>query len=146
MAMESAAVDDDTKERLAQAEASMQKQLSKVDKERTEVEKAVADLQRVQSELEGSSNILKPASLAGVLLFSVRAVLDFVAMTGGGIDSEAHMTAAFIQGAIALVCAGYFLFAWKWYSMEGANVCRKCTVKEWPAHCLSERKMAFYVP
>ena len=103
-------VDDDTKERLAQAEASMQRQLSRVDQERAEVEKAVADLKRAQDEIEDAGNVLKPASLAGLLLFTARAALDFVAMSAGGIDSEAHMTAALIQGAIALICGGYFLF------------------------------------
>lgn len=113
VAMDNAA-DEETQERLAQAEASMEKQLTRVDKERVEVEKAVADLQKAKEdldvEMQKSGNILKPASLAGVLLFSVRAALDAVAMMGGGIDSEAHMTAALIQGGIALVCAAYFLF------------------------------------
>ena len=109
-------MDDDTKERLAMAEKSMQKQLSRVDKERAEVEKAVADLKKAQEDLDAdplmklSGNMFKPAALAGVLLFSVRSVLDFLAMSGGGIDSEAHLTAALIQGAIALVCAAYLIF------------------------------------
>ena len=115
--MDNAAKEDqDTKERLAQAEASMEKQLSRVNQERAEVERAVADLQRVKAEIDAdpilqlSSNIFKPAALAGVLLFSVRSALDFVAMTGGGIDAEAHLTAALIQGALALVCGAYLIF------------------------------------
>ena len=76
-----------------------------------EVEKAVADLQRAKDELDGSGSIAQPAALAGVLLFSVRAVLDLVAMTGGGIEAEGHMTAALIQGAIALICGAYLLFS-----------------------------------
>ena len=106
-------MDDDTKERLAMAEKSMQKQLSRVDKERAEVEKAVADLKKAKDDLDAelSGNMFKPAALAGVLLFSVRSVLDFLAMSGGGMDSEAHLTAALIQGAIALVCAAYLLFS-----------------------------------
>lgn len=118
IAMDNAAKnDDDTAERLAQAEASMERQLSRVDKERAEVEKAVADLKRVQEEMDAdplmklSSSIFKPAALAGVLLFSVRSVLEFLAMSGGGIDSEAHLTAALIQGGIALVCAAYLIFS-----------------------------------
>ena len=105
-------MDDDTRERLEQAQASMKKQLSRVDKEKAEVEKAVADLKKAQEELDAaaSGNILKPAALAGVLLFSARSLLDFVAMSGGGIDAESHMTAALIQGAIALICGAYFLF------------------------------------
>lgn len=103
---------DDTAERLAAAEASVEKQLSRVEKETVEVEKAMANLKRVQEQLdkEASGSMFKPAALAGVLLFSLRAVLDFVAMTGGGIDAEAHLTAALIQGAIALICAGILFF------------------------------------
>lgn len=117
VAMDNAAESDgETKQRLASAEKSMEKQLSRVDKERAEVEKAVADLKKVQQDLEAdplmkmTSSVLKPAALAGVLLFSVRSVLDFVAMTGGGIDSEAHMTAALIQAGVALVCGIFLLF------------------------------------
>jgi len=44
--------DEDTKERLAQAEASIQKQLSRVDKERAEVERAVVDLSRASAALD----------------------------------------------------------------------------------------------
>jgi multidrug resistance efflux pump len=104
--------DDETRERLAAAEASMERQLSRVEKETAEVEKAMADLKRVKAELdaEASGNVFKPAALAGVLLFSMRAVLDFVAMTGGGIDAEAHLTAALVQGAIALICAAVLFF------------------------------------
>ena len=108
--------DSDTKERLASAEKSMEKQLSRVDKERAEVEKAVAELKKVQSDLEAdplsklSSSALKPAALAGVLLFSVRSVLDAIAMSGGGIDADAHMTAALIQAGIALVCGIFLIF------------------------------------
>ncbi|CAB9501605.1 expressed unknown protein [Seminavis robusta] len=103
--------DEETAKRLAAAEASMQKQLGRVNQERAEVEQAVADLQKVKEELdaEASGNVIKPAALAGVLLFSVRSLLDFVAM--GGIDSEAHLTAALIQGAIALACGAYLVFA-----------------------------------
>ena len=117
MALDNASnADGETKERLAQAEASMEKQLSRVDKERAEVEKAVADLKKVQADLDAdplmklSSSALKPAALAGVLLFSVRSALDFVATTGGGMDAEAHMTAALIQAGVALVCAVFLIF------------------------------------
>jgi len=106
--------DRETKQRLAQAEASMEKQLGRVDKERMAVEKAMTDLQRVQNELEAESksNALKPAALAGVLLFSVRSGLEVVAMTsaGGAMEVEGHMTAALIQAALALVSAAAFIF------------------------------------
>jgi hypothetical protein len=107
-------MDNDTANRLAAAEASMEKQLTRVSKEKVEVERAVADLMRAKEELDAQSrgnNIGKPAALAGVLLFSVRSILDFIAMSGGGIDAEAHMTAAMIQGAIALACAAYLRFS-----------------------------------
>lgn len=104
--------DDDTKERLSAAEASMERQLTRVEQERAEVEKAVADLERVKAELdaESSGSMFKPAALAGVLLFSVRAALDVVAFAGGGIDAESHLTAALIQGTIALICAAVLFF------------------------------------
>lgn len=108
--------DNDTKERLASAEASLEKQLSRVDKERAEVEKAMAELQKVQADLDAdpisklSSNALKPAALAGVLLFSGRSVLDFLAVSGGGIDAESHMTAALVQAGIAVVCGIFLVF------------------------------------
>jgi hypothetical protein len=106
------AMDDDTASRLAAAEASMEKQLTRVNKEKVEVERAVADLMRAKDQLDAESkgNIGKPAALAGVLLFSVRAFLDFIAMSGGGIEAESHLTAALIQGAVALACGAYLLF------------------------------------
>ena len=106
---------NDEAQRLAAAEASMAKQLERVNKETKEVERAVEDLKRTQAEMDADpllrltsgKNPLKPAALAGTLLFSVRSVLDLIAM--GGADSEAHLTAALIQGGIALVCAIYLL-------------------------------------
>lgn len=104
--------DQETKERLSAAEASMERQLTRVEQERLEVEKAVVDLERVKAELdaESSGSMFKPAALAGVLLFSVRAALDVVAFAGGGIDAESHLTAALIQGTIALICGAILFF------------------------------------
>jgi hypothetical protein len=107
----------DEAERLASAEASMVKQLKRVNQETQEVERAVEDLKQAQADMDADpllrltlgNNALKPAALAGVLLFSVRSVLDLIAM--GGIDSEAHLTAALIQGGVALVCGIYLVLS-----------------------------------
>ena len=103
-------MEEDAK-RLAQAEASMEAMLSRVNKETAEVEKAVEDLKQAQAQVENNfaaqlrqGGLLKQGSLVGLLLFSVRSIVDSVA----SLSDESHLAAALIQGAIAVVCAIIF--------------------------------------
>jgi hypothetical protein len=103
------------KARMAQAEDSMVKMISRVNKESAEVERAVEELKEAQKDMSSdpvmklaSGSILKQASLAGLILFTLRSGIDTVAMLGG---DASHAFPALLQGAIALACAAYFAFA-----------------------------------
>jgi len=102
-------------QRLVAAERSMQTQLDKVAQETAEVERAVADLRAAQEELNkdlGSKlragGLPKQGALAGLLLFGVRSILD--SLTAVSTGDPAALTAALVQGAIAVVCAIAFFF------------------------------------
>jgi len=112
-----AAVDsmEEDSRRLAQAEASMEGMLSRVDKERADVERAVRDLKAVQAEVDKdflvklkSGGVVKQGALVGFVLFSVRSIVDTVSSVMGGDPSL--LTAALIQGGIAVACAFVFFF------------------------------------
>lgn len=101
--------------RMDQAEASMVKMIGRVNKEAGEVERAVDDLKKAQEGMSrdpimklASGSIVKQASLAGTILFTLRSGVDTVAMLGG---DASHAIPALLQGAIALACAAYFSFA-----------------------------------
>ena len=105
---------EDDARRLAVAEKSMEAMLNKVNKETAEVEQAVEDLKKAQSEMEKdplfklrSGGIVKQGALAGFLLFSIRSIIDSVA----SISDESHLTAALLQGVIAMACAAYFFLS-----------------------------------
>lgn len=100
--------------RFLQAESSMAAMLEKVNKETAEVEAAVSELKRVQKELDNdpisklrSGGIVKQGALAGVLLFSVRSIVDTISALSGSADMLAP---ALIQGFIAIACAIVFFF------------------------------------
>lgn len=103
--------------RLQNAEQSMERILKRVDVEASAVEQAVSDLQAANTELEQDflwklkrGGLPKQAALIGFLLLSVRSILESVqAVTSSPMaDSEAHLSAALIQGVIALICAAAF--------------------------------------
>ena len=101
-------------QRLAQAESSMAAMLEKVNKETAEVEAAVSELKRVQEELDNdpisklrSGGIVKQGALAGVLLFSVRSIVDTISALSG---STEMLAPALVQGFIAIACAIVFFF------------------------------------
>ena len=103
---------EDDARRLAQAEASMEGMLRRVDRERADVERAVEDLKAAQAEVDKdflfklkSGGIVKQFSFVGFLLFSLRSIVDTAAGLGG---DPSHMPAALVQGAIALACAAVF--------------------------------------
>ena len=84
--------------------------------ETSAVEQAVSDLKAANSELEQDflwrlkrGGLPKQAALIGFLLLSVRSILESLqAVTSSLGDSEGHLSAALIQGVIALVCAAIF--------------------------------------
>jgi hypothetical protein len=103
-------------QRLARAESSMVTMLKRVNQETAAVEKAVQDLQQAQMDMSNKNaqspisklrqgGIPKQAALAGLLLFSFRSIADSIAAMGGSGD----ITAALIQGAIALACGVYLI-------------------------------------
>lgn len=88
--------------------------LDRVNKEASEVAKAVEDLQKAQSELDRDflyrlkkGGIAKQGAMVGVVLFSIRSIIDSIASFG----DESHITAALAQGAIAILCAAFFFLA-----------------------------------
>lgn len=95
----------------------MKKMLEKVNQETKNVEAAIEDLKKAQSEMEGgvddklislkSGGIVKQATLVGALLFSLRSVAEGVAYLGG---DATHLMPAVIQAAIAVVCVVAFVF------------------------------------
>jgi hypothetical protein len=109
-------------QRLARAESSMVTMLERVNKETAAVEKAVQDLQQAQMDMTKKSSdpivklrqggIPKQATLVGLLLFSFRSIADSIAdsiAAMGDSTGSGDMTAALIQGAIALACGVYLI-------------------------------------
>lgn len=85
--------------------------MDRVKRERDAVAQAVAELEEAQKEMEKdpiyrlkSGGIMKQASLAGILLFSTRSLLDTLA----AFSDESYLLGALIQGGIALLCAVVF--------------------------------------
>jgi hypothetical protein len=108
---------DEDKIRLANAEGTMRKMLSKVNAETKNVEGAIEDMKRVQEEMgtgvEGqlsglkSGGIVKQATLVGTVLFSLRSLVEGSAVLGG---DATHLLPAVVQAAIAVTCLVAFLF------------------------------------
>jgi len=106
------------KQRLAEAEKGAARLVEKVEKERAEMAKAVAELEAVQEELSGDpimklvnlkkAGIGKQGALVGAFLFSVRSAFDLAMLSGPNGDS--HIIPATIQALIALACAAFYLF------------------------------------
>jgi len=107
------AVDQD---RMEAARISMSRIIGNVKNEEIEVQQAVAELQKAQSELNNDplmklfnmkqGGVVKQGAFVGAMLFGFRSAIETVAMLG--LDGESHTTAALIQGALALSCALYF--------------------------------------
>jgi len=103
-------------ERLAEAEGSVTSLITKVNREAEEVEKAIKELDEAKSKLKDDSllqvadfrnlNVVKQGTIAGFLLFTIRAATDLVQI--GGVDGEAHAALAAGQAGIAVVCAILF--------------------------------------
>jgi hypothetical protein len=110
-AKKSAAMIEQEEARLAVAESNMKKMLAKVNQETKNVEHAIEDLKRAQLESEGgldgqlsnlkSGGLIKQASLAGALLFTLRAGVDTIGFVAG---DPSHALPALVQGALAIVC------------------------------------------
>ena len=88
--------------------------LKRVNAETAEVAAAVEDLKRAQTDLDKdflfrlkNGGIVKQSALVGLVLFSVRSIVDSVASFG----DESHLVPALAQGAIAILCAAYFFLA-----------------------------------
>jgi hypothetical protein len=104
-------------QRLALAEENMKKMLAKVSQETRNVEEAIEDLKRAQEQAEGgldsqlsdlkTGGLVKQASLAGALLFTMRSVFETIGFVGG---DPSHAMPALIQGALAIACFVAFLF------------------------------------
>mmetsp|Transcript_20772 Transcript_20772/g.42674 ORF Transcript_20772/g.42674 Transcript_20772/m.42674 type:complete len:456 (+) Transcript_20772:87-1454(+) len=108
------------KKRLAEAEESVSRLIQKVAKETDEVQKAMAELERVKNEA-GTGNggledtaldlkkggIVKQAALVGGLLFGSRAFTETILVLGSP-NGEEHVVGAIGQALFALVCAAYF--------------------------------------
>ncbi|KAL3921649.1 MAG: hypothetical protein SGILL_002638 [Bacillariaceae sp.] len=103
-------------QRLAMADENMKKMLARVNKETQNVEDAIEDLKRAQIESEGaidgqlsnlkSGGLVKQATLAGALLFTLRAGVDTIGFVGG---DPSHAFPALLQGALAIVCIIAFI-------------------------------------
>lgn len=99
--------------RLAAAENAVQIWLQRVRTEQAAVQQAVDDLAAAQKEMEGSGGSLvsklrkggipKQMALVGLLLFSLRSIVDTVA----SLSDPTMLTSALIQAGIALACAVY---------------------------------------
>ena len=101
--------------RMNQAEDSMVKMIGKVNRETAEVERAVEDLRKAQYTMESdpimqmlTGGLVKQSALAGTILFTLRSGADAISMFGGDFT---HIAPALIQGALALACAAYVVFA-----------------------------------
>lgn len=111
--------------RLAEAEESVSRLVTKVRQETQEVEKAVFNLKDAQEKMSSDpliqaaglkrAGILKQAAFIGAMLFTFRSLGDFGSMISSigspsdGIQAS-HGYAAAIQGIIAVLCAAYFKF------------------------------------
>lgn len=108
---------DEDEQRMAAAEANMKKVLARVGSETRNVERAIEDLKRAQVEAEGgldgqlsdlkSRGVVKQAALAGTLLFALRSGVETIALVGG---DPTHVTAALLQGGLAVLCLVAFVF------------------------------------
>lgn len=99
-------------QRLQMAESNLRRLLSTVDRERKNVEDAKRDMERVNAQLENdllyklkTGGIVKQSAFVGLLLFSVRSILDSISALQG---DESALGTALVQGAIALACAILF--------------------------------------
>jgi hypothetical protein len=108
---------NDTIRRLQNAERSIETILKRVDVETSNLEKAVEDLNAANRQMEMNfiwklkrGGLPKQAALAGLLLFSVRSILESITAVSSvtAIDSETHLYAALVQGVIAMICAVIF--------------------------------------
>lgn len=110
---------DEEQERLAAAEQTMKKMLSRVNQETRNVEAAIEDLKKAQTDMEGgvddqlvrlkSGGIVKQATVVGTLLFSLRSFVEGAAYLAG---DATHFMPAVVQGAIAVACLIAFLILW----------------------------------
>jgi hypothetical protein len=108
---------DEDEQRMALAEANMERILGRVSSETRNVERAIEDLKRAQDAAQGgldgklsslkSSGLVKQAALAGALLFTLRSGVETMALAGG---DPTHVLPALIQGALAIACLAAFLF------------------------------------
>ena len=98
--------------RLAAAEQAVKMGLQRVRQEQAAVQQAVNDLAAAQKEMGNGGDALsklrqgglpKQMALVGLVLFSVRSIIDTIA----SMTDPSLMSAALIQGAIALACAVY---------------------------------------
>lgn len=98
--------------RLDAAEQAVQTWLNRVKAEQGAVQQAVDDLSAAQKEIDGGGGAItklrqgglpKQMALVGLLLFSVRSIIDTVA----SLSDPSLLTSALIQGGIALACAVY---------------------------------------
>jgi hypothetical protein len=96
--------------RLQQAEANLQKVLSKVQAETANVQQAVQELQAAQESINNDplqklrqGGIIKQGALAGFLLFTLRSIVDSV--SGISSSNPDLIMTGLIQGGIALLCA-----------------------------------------
>lgn len=103
--------------RLSAAESAVQKGLERVRAEQAAVQRAVDDLSAARRQIDVESGgdlasklrqggLPKQMALAGVLLFSVRSIIDTVA----SVTDPSMLSIALIQGAIALACAAFLFF------------------------------------
>ena len=98
---------------MAAAEQAVQTWLTRVRNEQAAVQQAVDDLAAAQKEMDrGGGDIVtklrqggipKQMALVGVVLFSIRSIVDTV----GALTDPSLFTTALIQGGIALACAVY---------------------------------------
>lgn len=86
----------------------MQSMLNRVNQETAQVEKAVEELREAQRRLDSSflsklqrGGLPKQSALVGLLLFSIRSIMDTVT----AFSNESYLEAALLQGGIALLCA-----------------------------------------
>lgn len=97
--------------RLAAAEKAVRIWLQRVRNEQAAVQQAVDDLAAAQKEMDGSGlvsklrkgGLPKQMALVGLLLFSLRSIIDTVA----SLSDPSLLSSALLQGAIALACAVY---------------------------------------
>ena len=96
--------------RLTAAENAVRTWLGRVKTEQAAVQQAVDDLAAAQKEIDGGAlsklragGLPKQMALVGLVLFSVRSIVDTVA----SLSDPALFTGALLQGGIALACAIY---------------------------------------